>query len=78
MPSLFAHEHLVHEYAEKSDYELTAFALELHELRDNTEIPRQLDVIDKLLGHLAFEVSYRMGLYGAQGTTADAGTTAAE
>lgn len=77
MPSLYHHEHLMHDYAEKSDEELTSYALELHELRDNTEIPRQLAVIDKILGHLAFEVSYRMGLYGA-GLAANTGTTEAE
>ena len=60
MPSLYAHEELSHSYSEKSDAELQAYALELQNMRQETEIPRQHQAIIKLLGRIAFESHWRI------------------
>ena len=60
VPSLHHHEHLLHEYAAAGDEELAKYALELNQMRENTEVPRQLGVIARLLEHIEFEVRCRM------------------
>lgn len=79
MPSLYAHEHLVHSYAERTDAELQGYASELTEMKYKTEVPRQKEVINRLLGHIVFELSYRMGMYNddTEGFTTHARATEA-
>jgi hypothetical protein len=72
MPSLYHHEYISHTYAELSDEELNKHAREIQELKDSTEVPRQRQVCDRLLGLIAFEASYRLGVGNGevQSTTA--------
>lgn len=63
MPSLFHHEKLKQTYSERTDEELRDYASELTEMKFKTEIPRQKQQIERILGHIVFELSYRMGMY---------------
>ena len=40
---------------------LVRLSAELHNIVDTTEIPRQREEVQRLLGHIAFEVSQRLG-----------------
>jgi len=68
MPSLYHHEHISHTYAELTDEELHSHALELHKMSQETDVPRQLGVIARLLNQLSFEVGCRVveadGVFG--------------
>lgn len=60
MKSLYAYELESHEYAEKKDNELQSIGCELISILQKTEISRQRDVINTLLGRLSFEIGCRM------------------
>ena len=60
MPSLYHHEQLAHSYADTPDEVLAAYSLELQEISERTDIPRQKEVIKRLLGFIAFEAEQRL------------------
>lgn len=62
MPSLYHHDILSHDYAnhdEFPDSRLLSIGHELTQMLNETEVPRQRDQINMLLGRLAFEVGCR-------------------
>lgn len=52
-------EHLVHTAVELPPITLLSVSMELQELRDTTEIPRQRNELNILLGRLGYEASAR-------------------
>lgn len=70
MASLALHEKLAHGCLELPDDTLVSHTLELHRMLETNVVPRQIDVIRKLLGYIAFEA--RMRLQERDGTPVEA------
>ena len=60
MRSLYGYEQDLSRITEMPDEEITRIAVELGHIANETDVPRQREVAERLLGYVAFEVSMRM------------------
>ena len=61
MRSLYGYEQDLSRITEMPDEEITRIAVELGHIASETEIPRQRQEAQRLLGHIVFEVGQRLG-----------------